>query len=60
MRALGYPLAMKDKIPEITEARNIELGLGLQVVFCCPFPLHIAMSITYQLSIFIRVMYSAA
>jgi hypothetical protein len=31
MNILGYPLPMNDKIPEITEARNIELGLGLQV-----------------------------
>jgi hypothetical protein len=31
MECLGYPLPMKDRIPEITEARNIELGLGLQV-----------------------------
>lgn len=31
MKTLGYPLAMTDRIPEITEARNIELGLGLQV-----------------------------
>jgi len=31
MQTLGYPLAMNDRIPEITEARNIELGLGLQV-----------------------------
>ncbi|KAE8704117.1 mitochondrial ribosome-associated GTPase 1-like [Hibiscus syriacus] len=30
MQTLGYPLAVKDEIPEITEARNIELGLGLQ------------------------------
>ncbi|GKU94858.1 hypothetical protein SLEP1_g8291 [Rubroshorea leprosula] len=29
-RTLGYPLAMIDRIPEITEARNIELGPGLQ------------------------------
>lgn len=33
MQILGYPLAVKDRIPEITEARNIELGLGLQVLF---------------------------
>lgn len=33
MRTLGYPLAMSDRIPDITEARNIELGLGLQVLF---------------------------
>lgn len=33
MRALGYPLKMNDRIPEITDARNIELGLGLQVIF---------------------------
>jgi len=33
MSALGYPLPMNDRIPEITEARNIELGLGLQVIF---------------------------
>jgi hypothetical protein len=31
MNTLGYPLPMNDRIPEITEARNIELGLGLQV-----------------------------
>lgn len=31
MACLGYPRPMKDRIPEITEARNIELGLGLQV-----------------------------
>lgn len=31
MQALGYPLPMNDRIREITEARNIELGLGLQV-----------------------------
>ncbi|CAN6483909.1 unnamed protein product [Victoria cruziana] len=31
MQVLGYPLQMADKIPEITEARNTELGLGLQV-----------------------------
>lgn len=41
MRTLGYPLGMQDRIPEITEARNIELGLGLQVFFlklyCCFF-----------------------
>ncbi|KAK6125239.1 hypothetical protein DH2020_040983 [Rehmannia glutinosa] len=30
MKTLGYPLSMVDRIPEITEARNIELGLGLQ------------------------------
>ncbi|XP_031288256.1 ribonuclease III domain-containing protein RNC1, chloroplastic [Pistacia vera] len=33
---LGYPLAVKDRIPEITEARNIELGLGLQLCFLHP------------------------
>lgn len=32
MQLLGYPLTMPDRIPEITEARNIELGLGLQVL----------------------------
>lgn len=32
MRTLGYPLTMRDRIPDITEARNIELGLGLQVI----------------------------
>lgn len=32
MQVLGYPLAVEDRIPEITEARNIELGLGLQVI----------------------------
>ncbi|KAL5994807.1 RNA-binding protein that suppresses calcineurin Rnc1 [Asimina triloba] len=36
MQALGYPLSMNDKIPEITEARNIELGLGLQLSFLHP------------------------
>ena len=32
MKALGYPVPVTDKIPDITEARNIELGLGLQVI----------------------------
>lgn len=41
MRALGYPLKMTDRIPDITEARNIELGLGLQVIPCCPPSLYI-------------------
>ncbi|KAG9454966.1 hypothetical protein H6P81_007870 [Aristolochia fimbriata] len=36
MRALGYPLRMTDRIPEITDARNIELGLGLQLCFLHP------------------------
>ncbi|KAL9270948.1 Ribonuclease III domain-containing protein [Drosera capensis] len=36
MRALVYPLKMKDRIPEITEARNIELGLGRQLCFLHP------------------------
>ncbi|KAL3646379.1 RNA-binding protein that suppresses calcineurin deletion Rnc1 [Castilleja foliolosa] len=36
MRTLGYPLSMKDRIPEITQARNIELGLGLQLCFMHP------------------------
>ncbi|BFG35826.1 hypothetical protein CerSpe_221010 [Prunus speciosa] len=36
MRALGYPLAMTDRIPDITAARNIELGLGLQLSFLHP------------------------
>lgn len=36
MQALGYPLSMNDRIPEITEARNIELGLGLQLCFLHP------------------------
>lgn len=31
MQALRYPLSLPDRVPEITEARNIELGLGLQV-----------------------------
>lgn len=43
MKTLGYPLEMTDRIPEITEARNIELGLGLQVALLLPltplFPL---------------------
>ncbi|CAN6916317.1 unnamed protein product [Brassica oleracea] len=34
--ALGYPLPMNDRIQEITEARNIELGLGLQLCFLHP------------------------
>ncbi|XP_042395242.1 ribonuclease III domain-containing protein RNC1, chloroplastic-like isoform X1 [Zingiber officinale] len=33
MGALGYPLFMNDRIPEVAEARNIELGLGLQLAF---------------------------
>ncbi|XP_078438356.1 ribonuclease III family protein [Wolffia australiana] len=36
MQALGYPLPSKDSIPEITQARNIELGLGLQLCFLHP------------------------
>ncbi|CAK8539654.1 unnamed protein product [Lathyrus sativus] len=36
MRTLGYPLEMTDRIPEITEARNVELGLGLQLCFLHP------------------------
>ncbi|RYQ80854.1 hypothetical protein Ahy_Scaffold1g106977 isoform B [Arachis hypogaea] len=36
MKTLGYPLEMTDSIPEITEARNIELGLGLQLCFMHP------------------------
>ncbi|KAK4477454.1 hypothetical protein RD792_016677 [Penstemon davidsonii] len=36
MRTLGYPLRLPDRIPEITEARNIELGLGLQLSFLHP------------------------
>ncbi|KAM0975850.1 hypothetical protein EV1_018587 [Malus domestica] len=36
MRTLGYPLAMTDRIPDITAARNIELGLGLQLSFLHP------------------------
>nr|GMC99215.1 ribonuclease III domain-containing protein RNC1, chloroplastic [Ipomoea batatas] len=36
MKTLGYPLAMTDRIPEITDARNIELGLGLQLAFMHP------------------------
>ncbi|KAJ6366765.1 hypothetical protein OIU77_003196 [Salix suchowensis] len=36
MRTLGYPLTMRDRIPDITEARNIELGLGLQLCFLHP------------------------
>eukprot|EP00268_Persea_americana_P040208 TRINITY_DN39850_c0_g1_i1.p1 TRINITY_DN39850_c0_g1~~TRINITY_DN39850_c0_g1_i1.p1 ORF type:complete len:538 (+),score=84.77 TRINITY_DN39850_c0_g1_i1:337-1950(+) len=36
MRALGYPLPMTDRIPEITEARSVELGLGLQLCFLHP------------------------
>ncbi|XP_020589452.1 LOW QUALITY PROTEIN: ribonuclease III domain-containing protein RNC1, chloroplastic-like [Phalaenopsis equestris] len=36
MEVLGYPLQMTDRVPEITEARNIELGLGLQLCFLHP------------------------
>ncbi|CAH8273986.1 unnamed protein product [Arabidopsis lyrata] len=36
MQTLGYPLPMNDRIKEITEARNIELGLGLQLCFLHP------------------------
>ncbi|KAJ0252363.1 Ribonuclease III domain-containing protein RNC1 [Hirschfeldia incana] len=36
MQALGYPLPMNDRIQEITDARNIELGLGLQLCFLHP------------------------
>ncbi|KAG9145586.1 hypothetical protein Leryth_024529 [Lithospermum erythrorhizon] len=36
MQTLGYPLTMADRIPQITEARNIELGLGLQLCFLHP------------------------
>ncbi|KAB2626546.1 hypothetical protein D8674_020164 [Pyrus ussuriensis x Pyrus communis] len=36
MRTLGYPLAMTDRIPDITVARNIELGLKLQLSFLHP------------------------
>lgn len=32
MQLLGYPLRTTDRIPKITEARNFELGLGLQMV----------------------------
>ncbi|KAL9327605.1 hypothetical protein ACSQ67_002608 [Phaseolus vulgaris] len=36
MKTLGYPLEVTDRIPEITEARNIELGLGLQLCYMHP------------------------
>uniref|UniRef100_A0A0D6R0H8 RNase III domain-containing protein n=1 Tax=Araucaria cunninghamii TaxID=56994 RepID=A0A0D6R0H8_ARACU len=36
LQALGYPLPMSDTILEATEARNIELGLGLQLCFLHP------------------------
>ncbi|EPS72164.1 hypothetical protein M569_02592 [Genlisea aurea] len=37
MKILGYPLSSTgDRIPEITEARNVELGLGLQLCFLHP------------------------
>ncbi|KAL2906393.1 Ribonuclease III domain-containing protein RNC1 chloroplastic [Bienertia sinuspersici] len=36
MKTLGYPLPRNDRLPEITEARNIELGLGLQLCFLHP------------------------
>ncbi|CAL4946917.1 unnamed protein product [Urochloa decumbens] len=35
-RLFRYPLPMNDRIPEITDARNIELGLGLQLCFLHP------------------------
>ncbi|BBM97293.1 hypothetical protein MPTK1_1g04540 [Marchantia polymorpha subsp. ruderalis] len=36
MEALEYPRPVQDSQPEITEARNIELGLGLQLCFLHP------------------------
>ncbi|XP_057718781.1 ribonuclease III domain-containing protein RNC1, chloroplastic-like isoform X1 [Arachis stenosperma] len=36
MQTLGYPQEMNDMTPDITEARNIELGLGLQLCFLHP------------------------
>ncbi|XP_057960414.1 ribonuclease III domain-containing protein RNC1, chloroplastic [Malania oleifera] len=36
MQTLGYPLEVADRISEITDARNIELGLGLQLCFLHP------------------------
>ncbi|XP_058765440.1 ribonuclease III domain-containing protein RNC1, chloroplastic-like isoform X2 [Vicia villosa] len=36
MQTLGYPIEMTDRIPEITKARNLELGLGLQLCFLHP------------------------
>lgn len=46
MQVLGYPLKMKDRIPEITKARNIELDLGLQVPLL--FPLILLFIFPYQ------------
>ena len=49
MKTLGYPLEMADRIPEITEARNIELGLGLQVALLSPLILLFPFSVSeYQ------------
>lgn len=36
LHGLGYPLPMSDTIPQATEARNIELGLGLQLCLLHP------------------------
>ncbi|KAG5088866.1 hypothetical protein JHK86_001478 [Glycine max] len=35
-KTLGYPLEMTYTIPDIIEARNVELGLGLQVALLSP------------------------
>lgn len=48
MRALGYPLKMTDRIPEITEARIIELGLGLQVLIFLPTSSNISLLIVIE------------
>jgi len=57
MQILGYPLEMTDRIPEITEARNVELGLGLQVAidasrFSLPFFLSVRFGYTYTYEYF--------
>ena len=53
MKALGYPLEMRDRIPDITEARNIELGLGLQVLL---FAVYILIH-TFASPLFIELMF---
>jgi hypothetical protein len=54
MDTLGYPLPMNDIILEITEARNIELRLGLQVnsVSLCHFVLFLLFPSNFCLTIY--------
>jgi hypothetical protein len=54
MQILGYPLEMTDRIPEITEARNVELGLGLQVAM---MPLILLYLFSYLLGLGIRYLW---